>query len=170
MVNQKKKKSKLIDLIVFIPVSLAFLVLGIYELFREDTFLLKLFPIFLITVSITLLRKLYFHALKIFSPHPEFEFTKHDFLIYDNSKYNKIPYEDITNCQLFPSNQKAAELLIFLKLNSKIRGNITEDNEEYYKIPSTKKVVRLSLVFADIKPEKLVELIKERIDEPEKIN
>ncbi|MBT31289.1 MAG: hypothetical protein CMO01_16665 [Thalassobius sp.] len=170
MVIQKKKKSKIIDLIVFIPVSLAFLVLGIHELFREDTFLLKLFSIFLITASSLALRKMYFYILKIFSPHPEFEFTKHDFLIYDNSKYNSIPYADITNCLLFPSNQKAVELFLFLKPNSKIRGNITEDNEEYYKIPSTKKVVRLSLVFADIKPEKLVELIKERIDEPEKIN
>lgn len=136
-------------------------------LFSDPSILVKIFALIILSLMLFTTPSLYYFFIKIFSANPEFKITKDNFIVYDHPKYSIIPFSDIKDCKLY--RNKSYSIGLFLKNESNIEGN---SNELYDVLVDTigAKVAFLSLEFADIKPEKLLELIKERINKTEKVS
>ncbi|UZR93468.1 hypothetical protein [Chondrinema litorale] len=174
MIIKKKKSERLTEVIISIPFVLIIMTIIFWGLFDdfdpELPMFFKAFYLVFIWLAFMGIRSNYRYLLKIFSSNPEFELTENELIIFDNPKYDSIPFSEIIDCTLLYPSKAPNQLFLILKPDSDIIGNTNKIINRIRFTSSNYEAVRLSLGFADIKPEKLLELIKERINKTEKIS
>lgn len=163
----KKKKTKVLIsltfsgfiLLMFLYASISALIKDKYD-FKIDIY----FTIFLLLLSLLGLASMIIPIKKLLSNKPEFEITEQDFIIYDNPKYERIPFSNIMACEIYKTRYTWL-IGFFLKSDSALESNSKKMQKMLLKIPNKKsKVVFIGLNFAKIKPMTLKKIINDRIN------
>lgn len=164
MVIKRKKALNAVSLIIASIALLLFFVVSLMGLFSDRSLLEKIAFFIFLTISVFGLRAGFLSLNKFFSSAPEFELTNNELLIYDNTFYNKIPFADMMDCKLYYPPRSSGIIGIFLKPESRIKGNSTIIKDMVFRIPKETKVVYLILEFADINHNQLVEAMRSKIE------
>lgn len=162
---RRKKAFNLIITVAILPAIIMFFAASTYGIFTRSSFLEKLFCLVFLAISVVGLRSFFFSLSKIFSIYPEFELTKDTLLIYDNPHYDKIPFSEMLGCKTYYPPKSSGMIGISIKPDSKIVGNSNIIKDFIYNLSKDSKMVFLSLEYADIDHEYLVDLIKQKIAE-----
>ncbi|NMM47925.1 hypothetical protein [Marinigracilibium pacificum] len=99
---------------------------------------------------------------ELLSGKPEFEITNKHIIPHNESFFRKIPFSDITGCDIFYIKHSIL-IGLYLKDDSLIKDNVNKAQRMVMGIPKDKKkVTMISLTVAKIDPSEFKELILER--------
>jgi hypothetical protein len=163
IIIEKKKTSNILKLLFVLIVFIVLTGLCITGLISEE----KNFLIFIFFLPLLLFIRIIINLKailkKLRSKNPEFELTENELIIYDNQEYNRIFYSEMIECKVY-RYQYSVLLGIILKPESLIRSNITKRQSFVFNIPIEKsKIVFVNLEFSSISPDRLRNIITERI-------
>jgi hypothetical protein len=123
--------------------------------------------IFLIISTIGLIYGLKYtriSLIKVLSSSPEFEMNDKEIILNDNPKYNRLPFKDMIEANVY-SSRYSLLIGISFKQHSSYGLYLNNLQRKVRNIPIEKaKIIFLSLEFADIKADDLRDLINEKIE------
>lgn len=163
MIVPRKKAFNTLKLLIGIILVGFWYLISILMLSDPTDIAILIFGIILLLLSIFGTFGIIFTLFKLLSDYPEFELTAQDFIVNDNLKYHKIPLKDIVDCEVVYQIKGPELLALHLNDHSNIKGNASRRVKFINDLPRKVKIVLLTLEFADIVKEELIEIIKERI-------
>ncbi len=162
---ERKKFANIITLAIASFGLLIFLIASVYALFSEMSIYEKFIFLFIFIVFSAVLYGIRIPLTKILSSNPEFELLENELLIFDNPYFDKIPYNEMLECDIYYP-PRTTLLGITLKSTSEIESNSYRFQRLLLNVPEKRsKIVFLSLEFAKINPDDLKNLLKKRIHE-----
>lgn len=165
MIIKRKKIGNVITLVIASFGLLMFFIVSIAGLLSDRTIMEKVAFLLFLGASTLGLYSTLVPMRKVLSDSPEFEIAEHNFLIYDNPSFDRIPYIEMLECCLY-HRLRSTSLGISLKDNSNIRSNASNYLKFMLNVPKDKSnIVLLNLDFADIEHRELVTIIAKKISE-----
>jgi len=133
-----------------------------YIVGKEDDLTLLITLLILLVFMLMMFRSMITPMRKLFSNKPELIITKDYIQVFDNPKFDKIPFNDIMGLDII-DGKSASFLRIYLLESTKVYSKV---NRRSYNINlNVPKVAFININFADIPHDKLKRIIYERIEE-----
>ncbi|WKK75947.1 hypothetical protein QYS49_00335 [Marivirga salinae] len=163
MIVKRKRIWNTILFLMVIPGVLMFFIIGIIGIFSDNSIGEKLLSLFFTSITFIALYSGKSVLMKLISNNPEFELTEKEFIVYDDPKYSIIPFKEMLGCETYSGHYEDF-IGIHLKDSSRIKSNMTK----IYKTisgtpPERSKIVFLTLRYANINAEYLVDLLSKKI-------
>jgi hypothetical protein len=128
--------------------------------FWYDFLFLLIFLILSIIIIVSVIRGF----IKIFSSFPAFEINQEEIILYHNSIYDRLPFNEMIESNVY-SSQYSLIIVISFKPNSKYGNYLNDFRRKIRNISKeNSKIVFLSVEFADVKANELNDKINKMIE------